>query len=872
MRTTESDRYASVSKQNFALSALAICILTTLVGCGGGAAGTEGSIGCGSTELVKAGGGCQQVALLDVNNDGTIDGVDISGDGIPEMNIVAGGASTKGLDLNGDGNADYFLKQADGKLQIFASAEASGNAVTVILGGDGKPEGLRNNDNGSIDNRISEKESPTITASPDGGLRASAPEVTLNCTDNVVCNAIAYTLDGSEPTFAGGGSVVLGHSVSFQLVANSSVTLKYRARDAAGNLSEMKTAVFTLGCPSSPIANAGADFELSMNASEPLNGAASSTSIGTIQSYKWRKLAAGNSPVASDEAVLDGVTPTIIAPGHVTTFRYQLEVTDTNNCKATDEVLAFVMREKAKGVFVNGEVGDDTTGDGSRVKPVATLRKGVALASLDLTNPKDVYAAAKANATKYIEATSLDVAAGVSLFGGFNSAWVRDTDHNRSILNGAPIALDIKVGKSGFLDGFDVRGAESANAGQDTIAVRVRGTSASDGFTVSHSVLLAGSVGSSQSGVTSAGSSFGLYVSTVGRLAVEKSEITSGKAGVGAAGAVGAAGKPGSPGAAGNAGGSGGQPGAGSGTPNIAGGAGGAGGQTASTLEGTKGIDGKFDSLTSARGGTGGIEGKTGALNGGVGLPGEAGANGKPAALAGPTKLTFNHGTYTPQRGNAGLNGLHGGGAGGGGGGAAVLTVKGGGGGGGGSGGSFGLAGQGGFGGGAAVGLFVESTSSVVLRDNVVITAGEGGAAGAAGLGGGGGLGGAKGIGDVGGTGAGRGGDGGKGGDGGAGGDGGGGIGGPVIGLYVGVNTAATVDASVSIKLGKGGSGGSSRNGSGGAGGNVIGVFDVDAPTTPPSLENPDNISLPVGGLGGLGGSGGPGAVGANGTAVKKNW
>ncbi len=210
---------------------------------------------------------------------------------------------------------------------------------------------------------------------------------------------------------------------------------------------------------------------------------------------------------------------------------------------------------------------------------------------------------------------------------------------------------------------------------------------------------------------------------------------------------------------------------------------------------------------------------------GGQGANGAAGTHGSSGSSVG-TLDSFGYVVALASGGFSGLDGNGGGGGGGGGGGEASCDSYGGGGGGGGAGGCGGAGGIRGFSGGAAIGVFLYS--STVIATGVSVLTGNGGAGGNGGSGGSAGLGGPGGVAsngsgneyggsseqDDGSNGA----KGGRGGNGGAGGSGGAGGGGPVIGVVRAGGSTWTADATTTYALGSPGAGGSSIAGAGATG------------------------------------------------------
>lgn len=207
-----------------------------------------------TVQLPKAGGGTVPGTMIDMTGDGIADGLDLNGDGVPEilfLSLVAGKWS--GLDTNGDGTIDYYLS-VDLKGNFYLSTgNPNGNAtsgnVAVTTNSSGTPTGFNSSDGTSVDNSIltqiyADATVPTTSTNNAGGTFSSAQTVTLSCSDNVACNAIAYTTDGSTPNFTGNGTVVAGKTATVTI--SSSATLRWIVRDAKGNLSTAGSSAFVV--------------------------------------------------------------------------------------------------------------------------------------------------------------------------------------------------------------------------------------------------------------------------------------------------------------------------------------------------------------------------------------------------------------------------------------------------------------------------------------------------------------------------------------------------------------------------------------------------------------------------------------------------
>lgn len=440
----------------------------------------------------------------------------------------------------------------------------------------------------------------------------------------------------------------------------------------------------------------------------------------------------------------------------------ELSFKDTN-CDGIDG-------DAARSVFVS-QAGVDTN-PGTKEKPVATIGKGIDLAS---PTAKDVLVA-KGTYTNVVVDTSVEIYGGYAPLG-----WARSAT-SKPAIEDETTAILVRDGARVLLQLMSLKATAATAPGSSVYGLRVVG-----------------------------GSSVTLQSSTV-------------TAGPGTAGMVGPAGDDASDGAKGlngasgscdyTSGGQGGAPGTG---PGSAGGRGGDGNYWASGDPGAKGAG--------AGGGNGGAGGAWGLFgedgsNGGIGASGSDGAPGTGGSPLTNSAVTV----WIGRSGSAGTDGAMGAGGGGGGAGGGQGTIPGGplvlpgtgnGGGGGGAGGGAGRAGRGGGAGGGSFAVYLYE--SEIQISSSVLTAGNGGAGGAGGPAGSGGAGGLGGIGGSNCTSEiGRGGNGGRGGAGGDGGAGGGGAGGPSVGIFIGAFSSSR-DVSTTITFGSGGPGGSSPGGGAGS-------------------------------------------------------
>ncbi|AFM12837.1 beta strand repeat-containing protein [Turneriella parva] len=94
---------------------------------------------------------------------------------------------------------------------------------------------------------------PVSSASPAGGTYSTAQNVSMSCLDTgaAECAQIAFTTNGSDPTFDAAGNVTNGTLVTemWMTPATGNTTLKVRSRDEAGNIGTTTSFFFSVPAP-----------------------------------------------------------------------------------------------------------------------------------------------------------------------------------------------------------------------------------------------------------------------------------------------------------------------------------------------------------------------------------------------------------------------------------------------------------------------------------------------------------------------------------------------------------------------------------------------------------------------------------------------
>ena len=585
-----------------------------------------------------------------------------------------------------------------------------------------------------------------------------------------------------------------------------------------------------------PVAVASGTVDVTRNTAFSLDGSGSTDADGDTLTYTWTQISGPD--VTGGSGSLTGVAPSFTAPTDVSTLGFSLVVNDGQADSTPVNVQINVMEQVGEAVFVDGDNGSDTTGDGSRANPYASI--SYALANLPAAG-YDIYVRTM-SVQQYLEfgATtsttpddiSMTVPEGTSLYGGFSDNWVRDVSGNRTpVWTGSRGIHFTGINQDTWFSGFDLL-AENYLSWNETESFAISADSGTATLTIQNNTINSADVNSG------AGSSYGLRLANISVVRILDNYIASGNGANGADGQNGMNGNYGGTGssATSQSGGSGGHygfcawgtTGSGGNCTNLApiggasasidGGNGGRGGNPPG-VNGGSGYNGFIDgdTFTDANGATGGAGGDFSHQDGYNGNGGPGGGFSTPSTYNGRGGNGGNGfgsiggGVFVNNSAQNGVRGGHGGGGGGGGGSEGNLTTSGGGGGGGGGGGVGGQGGTAGGSGGASIGILVSNISDVLIDGNSVISA-NGGSGGAGGNGGQGGNGGNGGSGFVSGD---QGGTGGGGGHGGQGGQGGAGGGGPSYSILVGSSMAPNI-VNNTLQSGSGGAPGADGAGDNG--------------------------------------------------------
>jgi len=135
------------------------------------------------------------------------------------------------------GNADTYARPSP------VTGIAVDQTATLIFFG---RDALGNDGTPVTENYVIDQTAPTAAVDLPGGVYQAAPVVTLTAVDDVTeAPTIYYTLDGSAP-LPGMPGVFSGVSPIASLTIPASLTLRFAAADAAGNLSPIYSEIYTI--------------------------------------------------------------------------------------------------------------------------------------------------------------------------------------------------------------------------------------------------------------------------------------------------------------------------------------------------------------------------------------------------------------------------------------------------------------------------------------------------------------------------------------------------------------------------------------------------------------------------------------------------
>jgi hypothetical protein len=168
---------------------------------------------------------------------------------------------------------------------------------------------------------------------------------------------------------------------------------------------------------------------------------------------------AGERPAGRDAR---GATPSFDVPDDIVTLRFEVVASDGKVATAPAGIIVRVFEDHTRAVFVAATGSDDNAG--SRAAPFRTIQKAIDAA---FALGGGVYVGAGSYTG------SVAMRDRVSLYGGFDPAWIRDPVAHPTRIDGGRMA--VVVDSVGFLsiDGFQIRSADATAAASSSVGVRV---------------------------------------------------------------------------------------------------------------------------------------------------------------------------------------------------------------------------------------------------------------------------------------------------------------------------------------------------------------------------------------------------------------
>ena len=257
-------------------------------------------------------------------------------------------------------------------------------------------------------------------------------------------------------------------------------------------------------------AHAGSDQDISLAQSITLDGSGSTDPDGDSLSYRWTQTHGPD--VTGGNQVLTGASPSFNAPENVSTLRFELRVNDGHGESRADVVQINIMEDAAHALFVNGDTGNNDTGDGSRSLPFATIRHAVTQVT---PGQEDIYVMALTDETQRYDESSatLDIPDGTSLYGGYSAEWIRNVTETPTRVRGAASAIHfITPNSQTWFSGFNLQTAGTSSPSDSLYAIKAQDGSGI--LVVEDNTITTGDAATNRS--TTPGSNYGIIASNSG--------------------------------------------------------------------------------------------------------------------------------------------------------------------------------------------------------------------------------------------------------------------------------------------------------------------------------------------------------------------